>query len=215
MTRATPPRTAPDEQWLRRLGALLPELGMESLGTDGGERESWRSPALRTQLRARAASPGLFAAGDAAYRQAQAFFDRHRAAIRARSFPALGPGHDIHHRVELQVLRAYPGAFRAAELNGGWNFVPVPLRFHRAWIRRFWNRRYELLDQVIAANGLRPGTPAFARFVRGRILAWARSVDGAIRRHLAGRSLPAALAPPKPATVARPRWVGRYRPMGP
>jgi hypothetical protein len=88
------------------------------------------------------------------------------AALRTRK------GEDIHHAIERQVLTRYPGVFTAAELNDRSNMRGIPAekggkkQLHGRAIRDLWDYHYRNLDAMIAANNLRPRTPAYNRLVR-------------------------------------------------
>jgi D-alanyl-D-alanine dipeptidase len=146
------------------------------------EEEAWRSKAERKKTPKEAV---------AAHVNARIAFERVRDAI-ARKLNAQ-KGQDLHHKIELQVLKGFPGVFTPDELNRADNLVPLAAPFHRSWIRLFWNKRYRMLDEAVKKAGLKPGTPAYNDYVRRRIGVWRRVADGAVRRFQQGRTLPPVL----------------------
>jgi len=84
----------------------------------------------------------------------------------------VGPGGQVHHAIELQVLDRYPGVFTEGELNALRNMRGIPAeldelrQLHNSKIWELWKREYARLDQEIASRGLTPGTPAYNTLVR-------------------------------------------------
>lgn len=95
----------------------------------------------------------------------------------ARSFE------DIHHAIELQVLRRYEDTFTAAVLNDFSNMRGIPAellsrkQLHNAFIRSEWNRLYRRLDQLIITNALQRGTPEYRNFVRSFLFEGRDQID--------------------------------------
>ena len=95
-------------------------------------------------------------------------------AVRDRFAQTLGVGRggQVHHAIELQVLKRYPGAFTPAELNAASNMRGIPpelagrRQLHNAKIREHWDRHYRTLDAQLAQQGLTPGSPAWRDHVR-------------------------------------------------
>jgi hypothetical protein len=84
----------------------------------------------------------------------------------------VGPGGQVHHAIELQVLDRYPGAFRASELNDFPNMRGIATeregrrQLHNSKIREIWDRHYRAMDAEIARRGLKPNTAEYNDFVR-------------------------------------------------
>jgi hypothetical protein len=101
---------------------------------------------------------------------ARRIFDRLRDSYARRL--QLGPGGQVHHAIELQVLDRYPGVFRAAELNDLSNMRGIGAelegrrQLHNSKVREFWDRHYQNLDQQIVKRRLNPGTAPYNDFVR-------------------------------------------------
>jgi hypothetical protein len=138
----------------------------------------------------------------------------------------VGTGGQVHHKIELQVLRKYPGTFTPRELNHLRNLrgipgeVPAELfarrqaallrrlasqniqpgtpaydaavrafserlratgmqkkQFHNSYIRRYWNRRYDDLDELIQRRHLRVGMPEYRQAVRRFLFGAMRGLD--------------------------------------
>ena len=103
----------------------------------------------------------------------------------------------VHHAIELQALKRFPGVFTPAELNSFQNMrgipreLPVGVRstsqvkdwkrgqrqLHNAKIREIWDRHYANLNREIQARGLRPNTPAYNDFVRQYLTAARAEID--------------------------------------
>ena len=103
------------------------------------DEEAWRSKAERDK------TPP---AARLAHSLARKAHSARRGEIKKRFQPK--PGQDMHHKIELQVLKGYPGVFSAASLNRYGNLVPVKAGYHRSDLRRFWNDCYRKLDSLIA-----------------------------------------------------------------
>ncbi len=112
----------------------------------------------------------------------------------ARALGVAKAGH-VHHAIELQVLKGFPGVFTAKDLNGQSNMRRMNHGgFHNSWLRLFWNKRYRALDDLLKQPGApKPGTDEYKAFVRRKLEGWRRVADGAIRRHERGRALPPIL----------------------
>jgi hypothetical protein len=84
----------------------------------------------------------------------------------------VGPGGQVHHAIELQVLDRYPGALRALDLNDFSNMRGIATervgrrQLHNSKIREIWDRHYRAMDAEIAQRGLRRGTEEYNDFVR-------------------------------------------------
>jgi hypothetical protein len=93
----------------------------------------------------------------------------------------VGPGGEVHHAKELQLLKRYPGAFTEAELNAFKNMrgIPADLKnsLHQGAIRSELNQAYEGLDSFLKERNLTPGTPQYNQFVRDVIDRAARYID--------------------------------------
>jgi hypothetical protein len=95
----------------------------------------------------------------------------------------VGPGGQVHHAIELQVLDRYPGAYTERELNAFQNMRGIPpenvgrRQLHNSKIRSVWNRHYAELDADLARQSLKPGTPAYNRVVRAHISAARDEID--------------------------------------
>jgi hypothetical protein len=117
----------------------------------------------------------------------------------------LGPGGDVHHAIELQVLDMYPGVYTEAELNALANMRGVPpellgrKQLHNSEIRSKWDQAYERLDAELKQRGLEPGHPDYDKTVRQHITDARNQID-----HFLGpffsESRAAATAAAKPGT---------------
>jgi hypothetical protein len=100
-------------------------------------------------------------------------FDRVRNDYARRL--GVGPGGQVHHAIELQVLDRYPGAFRASELNDFGNMRGITpelanrRQLHNSKVREIWDRHYRQIDQGITDRGLHTGTQSYNDFVRRSI----------------------------------------------
>ncbi len=103
----------------------------------------------------------------------------------------------VHHAIELQALKRFPGVFTPAELNNFRNMRGIPRelpagvrspsqvrdwkrgqrQLHNAKIREIWDRHYANLNREIQARGLRPNTPAYNDFVRRYMTAARAEID--------------------------------------
>ena len=113
----------------------------------------------------------LGAAGAAArYDNARRAFNRVRDDYARRL--GVSAGGQVHHAIELQVLKRYPGAFNEELLNGFENMRGIATelagrrQLHNSKVRELWNRHYRLLDRQIADQGLVPGTRAYNDYVQ-------------------------------------------------
>ncbi|MBL8298419.1 MAG: DUF4157 domain-containing protein [Rhodanobacteraceae bacterium] len=81
-------------------------------------------------------------------------------------------GGQVHHGIELQALKRYPGAFTSAELNAPDNMrgmrpeLSGKRQLHNSKIREVWDRHYNELDRQLKARGLKKGTQPWRDFVR-------------------------------------------------
>jgi hypothetical protein len=124
-------------------------------------------------------------AGRKAYRDAQKLFRSLRNGYAKR----LGvPKHaDVHHAIELQVLKKYPGVFNAQELNRFSNMRGIPLekkvgesyrkQLHLSAIRDQWDRYYRKLDELLEKKNLEPGTAAYNQTVRSYLTDVKNTID--------------------------------------
>lgn len=107
------------------------------------------------------------------------------------------PHGQVHHGIELQTLKRYPGVFAPAELNRFQNMrgipreLPVGVRsasqvrdwgrgqrqLHNSKIREIWDRHYANLNREIQARGLLPNTPSYNDFVRRYLTAARAEID--------------------------------------
>jgi hypothetical protein len=78
----------------------------------------------------------------------------------ARSL-GVGRGGQVHHAIELQVLRRYPGAYAPAELNALSNMRGVPGELDPA----VFARRQAALRAALARRRVQPGSPGWATAV--------------------------------------------------
>ncbi|MCY7355849.1 MAG: DUF4157 domain-containing protein, partial [Lysobacter sp.] len=89
---------------------------------------------------------------------------------------SVAKGGQVHHGVELQALKRYPGAFTAEELNAPGNMRGIrpelegKRQLHNSKVREVWDRHYNNLDAQLKAKGLKKGTPAFRAFARKFLL---------------------------------------------
>jgi hypothetical protein len=137
-----------------------------------------RSPQAPVHARPSSApSPG----GQKRSEIARRIFDRLRDSYAKRL--QLGPGGQVHHAIELQVLDRYPGVFRAADLNDLPNMRGIGAelegrrQLHNSKVREFWDRHYRNLDQQIATRRLKPGTAPYNDFVRRYLVAARDEID--------------------------------------
>jgi hypothetical protein len=85
-------------------------------------------------------------------------------------------GGQVHHGVELQALKRYPGAFTSSELNARENMRGIrpelegKRQLHNRKIREAWDHHYNKLDALIKHNGLKKGTPQYRAFARRYLL---------------------------------------------
>lgn len=96
---------------------------------------------------------------------------------------SVGKGGQVHHGIELQALKRYPGAFTAAELNAAENMRGIrpelegKRQLHNSKIREVWDRHYNELDAQLKSKGLKKGTPAFRAHARKYLLAARAEMD--------------------------------------
>lgn len=108
----------------------------------------------------------------------------------------LGTGGHVHHAIELQVLKRFPGVFTADDLNFWTNMRAIPpegkkkkvkilangekiRNVHNSAIRLEWNAVYASLDKEIETHKpkLVPGTPKYNTLVRERLEAARDRID--------------------------------------
>jgi outer membrane biosynthesis protein TonB len=128
--------------------------------------------------------------------------DKHAAAL------SVGKGGQVHHGIEIQALKRYPGAFSVDEVNDEEGMRGIPpekggkRQLHNSKIREVWDRHYVKLDELIKQQGLKPGTAAYKSFVRKYLLDARSEMD-----HLYGQFYSeqrAAVAGKAPAKSAKP-----------
>lgn len=82
----------------------------------------------------------------------------------------VGPGGEVHHARELDLLDRYPNVYTQDELNAFRNMRGVPAEhksvLHQGTLRAEWNQVYEGIDNFIAERQLSAGTPEYNKFVR-------------------------------------------------
>ena len=152
---------------LAKAGKYVAKYGDEAaaLATRGGK-----------QMLGEAGEAALRRAGVEQYARAGGEFKGLRNAYAER----LGVGQlgQVHHSVELQVLKKYPGVYAPAELNDFANMRGIPRevwegkdfrQLHNSKIREVWDRHYGELDDAIRTGGLTPGTPEYEKMVRFHI----------------------------------------------
>lgn len=103
----------------------------------------------------------------------------------------------VHHAIELQALKRFPGVFTPTELNSFRNMRGIPRelpagvqtpsqvrdwkrgqrQLHNAKIREIWDRHYTNLNREIQVRGLRPNTPVYNDFVRRYLTAARAEID--------------------------------------
>lgn len=85
-------------------------------------------------------------------------------------------GGQVHHGIELQALKRYPGAFTAAELNARENMRGIrpelegKRQLHNSKIREAWDKHYNRLDAQLKEKGLKAGTPEYRAYARKYLL---------------------------------------------
>jgi hypothetical protein len=85
---------------------------------------------------------------------------------------SVGKGGQVHHGVEVQALKRYPGVFTVDEINAASGMRGIPpeqggkRQLHNSKIREVWDRHYRNLDSLIKERGLKPGTKPYRQFVR-------------------------------------------------
>jgi hypothetical protein len=81
-------------------------------------------------------------------------------------------GGQVHHAVELQVLKRYPGVYTADKLIAFRNMRGIETelanrrQLHNSHVRRTWDQCCRALDEQVAAHRLTPGTEAYNEYVR-------------------------------------------------
>lgn len=96
------------------------------------------------------------------------------------------PGQHRHHRIELAVLKGYPGVFTSKKLNSRDNLVHVDAAFHSGPLKRFWNDVYRKLDADLSTSKLKKGSTEYRAFVRSRVEKARDDANVLIDRHAAG-----------------------------
>jgi hypothetical protein len=104
----------------------------------------------------------------------------------------IGSGGQVHHAIELQTLKKYPGVFTSEELNDFANMRGIPpertpdgdldprygrRQLHNSAIRSAWDRCYETLRAEIETRNLRPHTEAYRQTVRTHITSTRDYID--------------------------------------
>lgn len=108
-------------------------------------------------------------------------FNKIRGSYAARL--GLKTGEQVHHAIELQALKRYPGVFSPNELNDFKNMRGIPnelanqKQLHNSKIRDEWDRFYKDLDRNIAEKGLTPGTPTYNNYVRNYLEEARNNID--------------------------------------
>jgi hypothetical protein len=117
----------------------------------------------------------------------------------------LGPGGDVHHAIELQVLDKYPGVYTEAELNALANMRGVPpellgrKQLHNSEIRSKWDQAYDRLDAELKQRQLEPGHPDYDKTVRQHLTDARNQIDHFLGQFFSERRAAAAAAA-KPGT---------------
>ena len=117
----------------------------------------------------------------------------------------LGPGGDVHHAIELQVLDKYPGVYTEAELNALANMRGVPpellgrKQLHNSEIRSKWDQAYDRLDTELKQRQLEPGHPDYDKTVRQHLTDARNQIDHFLGQFFSERRAAAAAAA-KPGT---------------
>lgn len=129
------------------------------------------------------------------YNAARRRFTQLRDGYARRLGIALGRGGQVHHAIELNVLKRYPGTFTSRELNRFNNMRGIPpertsagimnprrgrKQLHNAAVRRLWNRHYRKLDELLASRNLRPGQPGYREFVRRYLVDARDEIDAVV-----------------------------------
>ena len=87
----------------------------------------------------------------------------------------VGTGGQVHHAIELQVLKRYPGAFSPKELNSFQNMRGIPGEMDPG---RFHQRQAQFADEM-RRRGIQPDSPEWKAAIRS----WQRNVQkGDLRR---------------------------------
>jgi hypothetical protein len=97
----------------------------------------------------------------------------------------------IHHAIELQVLKGFPGVYTDKDLNDAKNMrVIKDGGFHNGPLRVWWNKRYRVLDDALKKPGApKPGSPAYVALVKKKLERWKRVADALIKRYDKEREL--------------------------
>jgi hypothetical protein len=74
----------------------------------------------------------------------------------------VGKGGQVHHAIELQILKWYPGVFTPQELNDLKNMRGIPGELSD----EVYERRTRALNRALNTVGLKPGMPGYNKFVR-------------------------------------------------
>ncbi len=161
-----------DEAFFRLLRRVRRNRGRGAPAAPHGARASPAQPrsSSRTHSAPSASSRARHAAAVRTFRAARKRFNALRDQYARRL--GVGAGGQVHHAIELQALRRYPGVFTPGELNSFTNMRGIPAevggrrQLHNAKVREMWDRHYRQLDQTIRRRGLTPGTPAYNNLVR-------------------------------------------------
>ncbi len=112
-------------------------------------------------------------------RKARANFNKLQKDYAARL--GVGPGGEVHHARELNLLDKYPGIYTEDYLNDFKNMRGIAPKFkdelHQGSIRREWNEVYEGIDNFIAERKLSVGTPEWIQFIKSAIEKAALAID--------------------------------------
>jgi D-alanyl-D-alanine carboxypeptidase-like protein len=93
---------------------------------------------------------------------------------------AAGSGGHVHHAIELQLLKGFPGVFTPVELNDAKNMRAAEPATHNGPLRVWWNDRYRRLDrrlEKLVKQGLDPKSEKYKEYVRKRVKTWVRQAD--------------------------------------
>lgn len=136
--------------------------------------------------------------------QTRAAFNSIRDGFARRLGLRIGSGAQVHHAIELNVLRRYPGVFTPAEINSFSNMRGIiPERavtglmsarrgrrqLHNSAIRRAWNRHYAELDSILLRRMNDPndilemGNAEYQRVVREYLTSARDEIDHLMGQH--------------------------------
>jgi hypothetical protein len=129
--------------------------------------------------------------GELEYTAARRWFSNRLRDAYARTL-GVGKGGQVHHAIELQALRRYPGVFRPQELNAIQNMRGIPGELDPA----VFAAKQASFVADLRRRGVAPGSPAWVQAVQG----WSAGLRaGDMRRRQLHNS------------YIRTWWDGQYR----